>query len=154
MTVSASGPGSGGTPDEVWQKFLMDSEDAIRASAPREPPARDRTPGWQPAPVAAEPTEAVGELWQPDDPEPEAAWCDLDGRARLRRAVRVLATAAAVALALTVWSQLTTGSDTPSGDPGDSLVERVEEAPSPLPTAAPAPASLPASAPAADGTLG
>nr|WP_251074465.1 hypothetical protein [Streptomyces sp. ISL-12] len=124
----------------------MDSEDAIRASAPREPSARDRTPGWRPAPVAAEPTEAVGELWQPDDPEP--AWRELDGRARFRRVARVLATAAAVALALTVWSQLTTGSEAPSGGPGDSFVERVEEAPAPLPTAAPAPASGPASVPA------
>ncbi|MFK0114300.1 hypothetical protein [Streptomyces sp. NPDC090994] len=151
--MSAPGPGSGGTPDEVWQKFLMDSEDAIRASAPREPSARDRTPGWLPAPVAAEPAEAVGELWQPDDPEPEPAWRDLDGRARFRRAARVLATAAAVVLALTVWSQLT-GSETPSGGPGDSLVERVEEAPATLPTAAPAPASLPASAPATAWTVG
>lgn len=29
-------------PDEVWQRFLADSESAIRASAPREPSARER----------------------------------------------------------------------------------------------------------------
>lgn len=153
--MSTPGPGSGGTPDEVWRKFQLDSEEAIRASAaPREPSARDRTPGWRPVRAAAGPAESVGELWQPDDPDPEPAWGELDGRARFRRAVRVLATAAAVALALTVWSQLTTGSDTPSGGPGDSLVERVEEAPATLPTAAPAPASATASASATDWTLG
>nr|WP_240449465.1 hypothetical protein [Streptomyces harenosi] len=55
------GPGSGDTPgepegttpdvpEEVWQKFLADSEDAIRGSAPREPSARERLPGGWPGP--------------------------------------------------------------------------------------------------------
>ncbi|MGP2437216.1 hypothetical protein [Streptomyces sp. JW3] len=144
--MSGAGAGSGGTPDEVWQKFLTDSEDAIRASAPREPSARDRTPGWRPPPAATGPTEAVGELWRPDDTEPEPAWRELDGRGRLRRVARVLVTAAAVVVALTVWSQLTSDSQAPSGGPGDSLVERLENAPAGLPTAAPAPAAVPESA--------
>ncbi|MEU4654529.1 hypothetical protein AB0G32_11350 [Streptomyces sp. NPDC023723] len=147
--MSGAGAGSGGTPDEVWQKFLTDSEDAIRASAPREPSARDRTPGWRPLPATPGPAETVGELWRPDDTEPEPAWRELDGRGRCRRVARVLVTAAAVVVALTVWSQLTSESQVPSGGPGDRLVERLEEAPATLPTAAPAPAAVPESVTAA-----
>lgn len=61
-TVTTLGPGSGDTPgepegtppdvpEEVWQKFLADSEDAIRGSAPREPAARERVPGGWPGPL-------------------------------------------------------------------------------------------------------
>lgn len=56
--MTASGPGSGDIPGEpdgtpsvpeyVWRLFLEDDERAIRASAPREPSARDRLPGWRP----------------------------------------------------------------------------------------------------------
>ncbi|NEB12120.1 hypothetical protein G3I32_25310, partial [Streptomyces coelicoflavus] len=60
--MTASGPGSGDTPGEpdgtpsvpehVWRLFLEDDERAIRASAPREPAARDRLPGRRPEPPA------------------------------------------------------------------------------------------------------
>ncbi|WP_052808653.1 hypothetical protein [Streptomyces cyaneogriseus] len=61
--MTTLGPGSGDTPgepegtppdvpEEVWQKFLADSEDAIRGGfAPREPSARERVPGGWPGPL-------------------------------------------------------------------------------------------------------
>ncbi|NEB21427.1 hypothetical protein G3I46_33870, partial [Streptomyces coelicoflavus] len=67
--MTASGPGSGDTPGEpdgtpsvpehVWRLFLEDDERAIRASAPREPAARDRLPGWRPEPPAGRPGRSV-----------------------------------------------------------------------------------------------
>ncbi|GHB42203.1 hypothetical protein GCM10010377_36290 [Streptomyces viridiviolaceus] len=143
-------PGSGGTPEEpdgaptvpeaVWQKFLMDNERAIRASALREPAARERTPGWRPGPPVPGTPEAVGELWQADDVWTGPAWRDLDGRARLRRVGRVIGTAAAVTLALTAWSQLSTDSVAPADGPGETIGQRLEEAPVDLPaTASPSP---------------
>ncbi|AOW89075.1 MULTISPECIES: hypothetical protein [Streptomyces] len=152
--MTASGPGSGGTPDEpggpggtppvpdhVWRMFLEDSEGAIRASAPREPSARERRPGWQPAQPPrpprppAEPAGAVGEMWRAEDPWPGPAWRELDGRARLRRAGRVLGAAAALALALTAWSQLSAEEVAPGGEPAATIGQRLEESP-PVPTLA------------------
>ncbi|MFC8868633.1 hypothetical protein ACFUAC_13385 [Streptomyces sp. NPDC057148] len=156
--MTASGPNGGATPNEpddpggvppvsedVWRKFLEDDERAIRASAFREPAARERTPGWRPVPPPA----AVGELWRPEDPWPGPGWRELDGRARVRRIGRVLGTAAAVALALTAWSQLSTGPGTPpGGEPADTIGRRLEESPV-LPSAAtPAPTASAATNPA------
>jgi hypothetical protein len=152
MTASAPGEPDGppSVPEYVWRKFLEDDERAIRASAPREPAARDRTRGLLhpgppdgsvTAPATAgrvppgRPRDPVGELWHPEDPSNERAWRELDGRARLRRIGRVVGTAAAVALALTAWSQLSTGSGTPGGGPADTIGQRLEESPL-LPTAA------------------
>ena len=233
--MTASGPGGGATPEErdgtpsvpeeVWRKFLADSERAIRATAPREPSARERAQGHRPRPPATGPArdehrepgpgtgalpgsgdahpaephpgadadtflgtgalpgsdarpapdlrpgadarpapdprpgayprprprpgvvrpgsgaspsgegvDAVGDLWCPQEPWAGPAWCELDGRARLRRAGRVVGTAAAVALALTAWSQLSTGPGTPARGPGDTIGRRLEE--TALPTAA------------------
>ncbi|MFC7882367.1 hypothetical protein ACFUVV_10900 [Streptomyces sp. NPDC057376] len=157
--MTASGPNGGATPNEpdepggvppvsedVWRKFLEDDERAIRASAFREPAARERTPGWRPVPPPA----AVGELWRPEDPWPGPGWRELDGRARVRRIGRVIGTAAAVALALTAWSQLSTGPGTPpGGGPADTIGRRLEESPV-LPSAAtPAPTASTATTPAA-----
>ncbi|MDG9721812.1 hypothetical protein [Streptomyces sp. DH41] len=166
--MTASGPDSGATPDEpdgtpsvpeyVWRQFLDDDERAIRASAPREPAARDRTPGWRPLPPdstdstggtdgtgstgstgtktsAGRPSDVVGEPWHPEDPWTGPAWRELGGRARIRRVGRVIGTAAAVALALTAWSQLSTGTGTPGGGPADTIGRHLEESPV-LPTAA------------------
>ncbi|MER7052270.1 hypothetical protein [Streptomyces sp. NPDC000351] len=170
--MTASGPDSGATPDEpdatpsvpeyVWRQFLDDDERAIRASAPREPAARDRTPGWRPLPpegadsadsassdstdstdsteTAAKtsmgrPSDVIGEPWHPEDPWTGPAWRELDGRARIRRVGRVIGTAAAVALALTAWSQLSTGTGTPGGGPADTIGQHLEESPV-LPSAA------------------
>ncbi|MGW8061500.1 hypothetical protein ACVV2G_04255 [Streptomyces ziwulingensis] len=136
--LAPAGPDNGATPagvppvpEDVWRRFLEDDERAIRASAPREPSARERTAGRRPGPAPA----AVGELWYPEDPGAGPAWRDLDGRARLRRIGRVIGTAAAVALALTAWSQLTTGPGTPGGGPADTIGQRLEESPV-LPSAA------------------
>ncbi|MFJ8188938.1 hypothetical protein ACIQ8D_03915 [Streptomyces sp. NPDC096094] len=166
--MTASGPGSGATPEQpdqpeqpggtpsvpehVWRQFLEDDERAIRACALREPAARDRAPGWRPGPpdgtdthtdadtLAGRPSGVVGDLWHPEDPWTGPAWRALDGRARVRRVGRVIGTAAAVALALTAWSQLSTGTGTPGGGPAETIGQHLEESPlleSPvLPTAA------------------
>lgn len=158
--MSAEGPDTSGTPEErdgetpipeeVWWLFLADSERAIRASAPRELSAQERVPGWHPKPNRerterqsrrshAHPThdgtEAVGELWQPEDPWAGPAWRDLDGRARLRRVGRVIGTAVAIALALGAWSQLSTGTGIPTDDPSGTTLQQSEDVPGELPTA-------------------
>lgn len=160
--VTAQGPDDGGAPqdredgvpplpDDVWQRFLMDSEQAIRTSAPREPSARQRAAGRspeQPGPPRPsrmsrpDPPDAVGDLWRPDDPWEGPAWRDLDARARLRRIGRVVGTAAAIALALGAWSQLSTGAGAPAEGPGDTVLQQSEEAPVTLPPGASVPAGL------------
>ncbi|MGW3967800.1 hypothetical protein ACWEFD_00535 [Streptomyces ardesiacus] len=149
--MTASGPGGDapqgpdGTPtvpEYVWRLFLEDDERAIRASAPREPAARDRLPGRPPEPSAGRPGEAlapapvptVGEAWRAEDTWAGPAWRELDGRARARRIGRVLGTAAAAALALTAWSHLSTDPVVPDGGPAETIGQRLEESPA-LPTA-------------------
>ncbi|MDQ0711188.1 hypothetical protein QFZ55_000640 [Streptomyces luteogriseus] len=122
-------------PDEVWLRFLADSESAIRLSAPREPSARERAAGRQ-----LQPPHAVGDLWQPEDLWVRVAWRDLDRRSKVRRAGRVVATAAAVALALGAWSQLSTGAGT-GHRPGGSTVRQVDGATARLSTATPVPSA-------------
>ncbi|MFF5842893.1 hypothetical protein ACIP4T_07025 [Streptomyces massasporeus] len=128
-------------PDEVWLMFLTDSESAIRLSAPREPSARERAAGRQ-----LQPPHAVGDLWQPEDLWVRVAWRDLDRRSKVRRAGRVVATAAAVALALGAWSQLSTGAGT-GHRPGENTVRQVEGATARLPTATPLPSASPVALP-------
>ncbi|SMQ14192.1 hypothetical protein SAMN06272771_0481 [Streptomyces sp. Ag82_O1-12] len=128
-------------PDEVWLRFLTDSESAIRLSAPREPSARERAAGRR-----LQPPHAVGDLWQPEDLWVRVAWRDLDRRSKVRRAGRVLATAAAVALALGAWSQLSTGAGT-GHRPGEYTVRQVEGATARLPTATPVPSASPVGLP-------
>ncbi|NEB10533.1 hypothetical protein G3I32_17025, partial [Streptomyces coelicoflavus] len=50
------------------------------------------------------------------------------------RVGRVLGTAAALAVALTAWSQLSSGPATPGGGPAETIGQRLEESPA-LPTA-------------------
>ncbi|WP_210638345.1 hypothetical protein [Streptomyces sp. GESEQ-13] len=160
--MTAQGPDDGGAPqdredgvpslpDDVWQRFLMDSEQAIRTSAPREPSARQRAAGRSPEqPGPPRPSrmsrpdtaDAVGDLWRPDDPWEGPAWRDLDARARLRRIGRVVGTAAAIALALGAWSQLSTGAGAPAEGPGDTVLQQSEEAPVTLPPGTSVPAGL------------
>ncbi|MFJ4749383.1 hypothetical protein [Streptomyces albogriseolus] len=157
--MTAQGPDDGGTPqdredgvpslpDDVWQRFLMDSEQAIRTSAPREPSALQRAAGRSPRPARPsrpprhDTPDAVGDLWQPDDPWEGPAWRDLDGRARLRRIGRVVGTAVAIALALGAWSQLSTGAGAPAEGPGDTVLQQSEEAPVTLPSGRSVPAGL------------
>ncbi|MFK0169584.1 hypothetical protein ACIQU5_12330 [Streptomyces sp. NPDC090306] len=142
-------------PDEVWQRFLSDSESAIRASAPREPSARERVGGDavtgagtagattppvmppSPPPVSPPPAqlpgscagEPVGELWQRAESGSAPAWRELDRRGRLLRAGRLLVAAAAVATMVGVWSWLPSGSGTPSRHLRETAVRQTVEAP-------------------------
>ncbi|CAM5703135.1 hypothetical protein SAFG77S_00198 [Streptomyces afghaniensis] len=120
-------------PDDVWLRFLTDSEHAIRASAPREPSAQERAAG-----LRLRPPYAVGDLWQPEDLWVRVAWRDLDRRAKVRRVGRVVATAAAVALALGAWSQLSTGAGA-DPRPGTGTMPRGRERPRGCHTATPFP---------------
>ncbi|MEU1082980.1 hypothetical protein ABZ368_22610 [Streptomyces sp. NPDC005908] len=137
-------------PEDVWQRFLMDDEHAIRASAPKEPSARQRAFGRLPQPARTDDgtgqrydaADAVGDLWHPDDPWEGPSWRDLDGRARIRRVGRAVGTAAAIALALGAWSQLSTGAGTPAEGPGDTVLQQSEDAPATLPAVTSRPAGL------------
>ncbi|GGX31908.1 hypothetical protein [Streptomyces lomondensis] len=145
--MTTEGPGGRGTPDEpdgvpsipdeVWSRFLTDSESAIRASAPREPSATERAAGRRP-----QSPHAVGDLWQPEELWVRVAWRDLDRGAKVRRVGRVVATAAAVALALGAWSQLSTGAG-PGSRPGTGTVRQVEGATARMPTTTPFPSGTP-----------
>ncbi|WP_055627476.1 hypothetical protein [Streptomyces hirsutus] len=146
-------------PDEVWQRFLTDNERAIRATAPVEPSALQRASGWQPQPAdtdaqdrtegqVTDTTGAVGDLWHPDDPWEGPSWRKLDGRARARRVCRVIGTAAAIALVLGAWSQLSTGAGSADQGPADTVLQQSEDVPAELPTATSAPSGLASPSPA------
>ncbi|EFE71320.1 MULTISPECIES: hypothetical protein [Streptomyces] len=165
--MTAQRPDDGGTPkdqggvpslpEDVWQRFLTDNEHAIRASAPREPSARQRASARWPQPPHTDggtrehddAADAVGDLWHPDDPWEGPSWRDLDARARLRRVGRVAGTAAAIALALGAWSLLSTGAGAPAGGPGDTVLQQSENVPAELPTATSLPAGLVSPSPSA-----
>ncbi|MFF0227946.1 hypothetical protein [Streptomyces sp. NPDC004629] len=132
---TGGGDGTPPVPDTVWQRFLDDSERAIRRSAPREPSARERA---APPPAAPQP-DAVGELWQPRDLSYGPAWRDLDGPARRRRVGRVLGTIAAAALALSALSLLPAGSGGSPAGPDEATRQQSEDLPDPLPTATASP---------------
>ncbi|MFE7901717.1 hypothetical protein ACFU3E_30295 [Streptomyces sp. NPDC057424] len=156
MTIP--GPDSEGTPDgsdatpslteEVWLKFLADNERAIHASAPREPSAAERASSRHPRRLGPDrtdrrcpgphdaPADAVGDLWQQDGPPPP--WRDLDGPARLRRIGRVIATVAAIGVAVGAWSLLSTTAGTPGEQQDVSTVQELEKLPDAVPTANPA----------------
>ncbi|MBC9726254.1 hypothetical protein H8R17_15485 [Streptomyces sp. TRM68367] len=133
-------------PDEVWQRFLRDSEAAIRTSAPREPSAEERTARQhrQAAPDDRATDDrrgdgtldAVGELWQPEERWSGPAWRKMDGTARRRRVARVLGTAAVIVVILGALSALPDGSGTPYDGPGEATTQQSEQAPGELPTAA------------------
>ncbi len=126
-------------PDAVWQRFLDDSEGAIRRSAPREPSARERAaagPGGVPEPAGT--PESVGELWQPEDVRPGRAWRELDGRARRRRLAGVVGTAAAIVMVLGAVSYLPHDGAVPAGHPGAVVPRQTEKASDPLPSTSPA----------------
>lgn len=128
-------------PDDVWQQFLMDSERATRKSVPREPSARERIALRSAGESEQGGLEGVGELWQPDEPRTGPAWHELDGRAKCRRAARVLGVATVTALILVAVRPGDTG-----GRPGDTgtTVQQSEDAPEMLPSVTGTPAaSLP-----------
>lgn len=135
-TVAPDAPNQGGRPEEddetapatdaMWCRFLNDTEQAIRASAPRELSAHERMAGmgrdpshvdgavmppqWRRRTRAngpAGPTHStVGELWQAEDSSRRTAWRYLDSRAKCRRTARVLCAIVAVVLAVAALSRL------------------------------------------------
>jgi hypothetical protein len=143
--------------DDVWQLFLTDSERAIRESAPREPAAWERVARagrWTVEASAVErPSEwrfggvermdAVGELWQPPDPRRAPGWHELDGRAKCRRAGRLIGTVAAVVALLGTVSQLSSGSGRGRDGNVDTTLQQPDASSDALPTAAGAPSALP-----------
>lgn len=178
--VATEQPGSTGTPgdrnhapsvpDQVWQKFLEDSERVIRDSAPREPSALERSAlsGLHLLETAAaaqqterqrhpqdearreEWTESVGELWQPEDLWTGPTWREMDGRAKLRRVGRVgrvLGTVAAVTVILGAASRLPTGSGNGYERHGDATQQQWEESPDELPTGTAHPSDLSSTVP-------
>ncbi|MEU6284491.1 hypothetical protein [Streptomyces sp. NPDC047028] len=127
-------------PDAVWQRFLDDSERAIRRSAPREPSARERAAaGAVGAAQASEPVEPVGELWQPEEARPGRAWRELDGRDRCRRLAGVLGTAAAIVMVLGAVSYLPHGGAGPAGPAGGVTTRQTQKASDPLAGTSPTP---------------
>ncbi|MHC3469522.1 hypothetical protein ACYF6T_12475 [Streptomyces sp. 7R007] len=154
--------GASPVPDQVWQRFLEDSDSSILGSAPREPSARERAAlarlraldvpavqrpsEWRPGggDRDAVAVEAVGELWQPEDLRPGPAWHELDQRGRRRRGARVLGTIVAVVALVGALSQLSAGSTSETyGDDGDTASQQSEESSEPLPTAAGGPSVPP-----------
>lgn len=139
--------------DDVWLRFLADNERAIHESAPREASASERAIARPPRhpdadrqsprhacldqEPADDPSKTVGDLWQTDGPPP--AWRELDGASRLRRAGRLIATGAAICLALAAWSILSTAG-TPGHEPGSQMTQQGEDAPAAVPASAPDPA--------------
>ncbi|MCI3276710.1 hypothetical protein [Streptomyces cylindrosporus] len=152
--MAAEDTGQGGTPgdgdgvpplpDAVWLRFLGDTEQAIRASAPRELSARERAAGSRPdptgphgvrrerrwaAPVEPHPAsfEAVGEVWRPEEHRPGPAWRDMDNPERWRRVGRVLAAVAAVLVAVGAFSQAASRSSAPGSTPTDGTSQQSED---------------------------
>ncbi|MFJ9119183.1 hypothetical protein ACIRJO_26970 [Streptomyces sp. NPDC102394] len=124
-----AGDGKSAMPDAVWRKFLDDTEEDIRASAPLELSARERAAKRLPGPVDEEPVrhdrkenasdkpgparlEEVGEVWTEEEQWPGLSWRDMDGPARRRRAGRTLAAIAAVVMAAGALCYASDRSDT------------------------------------------
>ncbi|MEU9154967.1 hypothetical protein AB0D59_31520 [Streptomyces sp. NPDC048417] len=144
-----SGPA---VPDAVRRRFLDDTEQAIRASAPREPSAQERAAGVRSRPTGRTAArrcrraterdsgpnrmgDPVGDLWDPEDPWTATAWRDLDGRGRRRRAGRVLAVVAAIA-AVGALAHVPTRSAFPDGRPDEGITQQSEDVlPDGVPTA-------------------
>ncbi|MFI1564284.1 hypothetical protein ACH4ZX_14735 [Streptomyces sp. NPDC020490] len=145
-TAAGDGHHAAPVPEDVWRRFAADSERAIRRSAPREPSARERLSGASVrfAPDGANrergaghaPSDAVGELWQPQELTAGPAWRDLDGPGRRRRVCRVLGTVAAVVLLLSAASHLSTGPRQGRGVPGGTTLQQSEDVPAGSPAGA------------------
>ncbi|MFF7329973.1 hypothetical protein [Streptomyces sp. NPDC008150] len=77
------GSGASDVPDDVWDKFLRDSERDIRGSAPKEPSARARR-------VAARLREQEARNQTPPGWRTGPAWQEMTGRAQQRRRWRAV----------------------------------------------------------------
>ncbi|MFJ4487125.1 hypothetical protein ACIP3D_32800 [Streptomyces longwoodensis] len=113
-------------PEAEWGKFLRDTEEAIRRSAPREPSARERASGagvdgagvdgagMDGAGVGdAGMDDAVGEVWCPDESPAAPAWRQLDPAARVRRLARFLGMLTLLLVLLTLFRHAQPGVPSP-----------------------------------------
>ncbi|MEV3930611.1 MULTISPECIES: hypothetical protein [unclassified Streptomyces] len=133
--------------DEIWRRFLEDSEHAIRRTAPREPSARERIEAADQFRAAYDPSasqarseiEAVGDLWQPTAAPVRPPWRTLDGRGRLWRATRIVGTVSALIAVLATMSRLSTGPTLRTEPHIGVTLEQSEEASDGLRPTAPSP---------------
>ncbi len=136
-------------PEDVWQRFLMDDEHAIRASAPKEPSARQRAFGRLPQPARTDDgtgqrydaADAVGDLWHPDDPGgpvlagPGRARPDTPGRPCRGHGRRDRPGPGRLVPAVHRRGH-------PAEGPGDTVLQQSEDAPATLPAVTSRPAGL------------
>ncbi|MEU5180509.1 hypothetical protein AB0G49_10710 [Streptomyces longwoodensis] len=113
-------------PEAEWGKFLRDTEEAIRRSAPRETSARERASGagvddvGVGDPAVGAPgvddgavDDAVGEVWCPDESPAAPAWRQLDPAARVRRLARFLGTLTLLLVLITLFRHAQPGVPSP-----------------------------------------
>ncbi|MEU5663840.1 hypothetical protein [Streptomyces longwoodensis] len=108
-------------PEAEWGKFLRDTEEAIRRSAPREPSARERASGagvdgagvGEPGVDDGAVDDAVGEVWCPDESPAAPAWRQLDPAARVRRLARFLGMLTLLLVLLTLFRHAQPGVPSP-----------------------------------------
>lgn len=128
--VPGGGDATSEVPDDVWDKFLRDSERDIRGSAPKEPSARARR-------VAARLREQDARNQTPPGWRTGPAWQEITGRAQQRRRWRaVIGITLVVAVAVVAMKpSLIPGDPFGKSTSGDSSA--VASSPLPPETAAP-----------------
>ncbi|MFF8394598.1 hypothetical protein [Streptomyces sp. NPDC016172] len=136
--------------DEYWQQFLRDSERAIGEPAPKEPSAQERMDRAERLRAGDRDAshrqdgqgqiEAVGELYDLEDPWQGPAWQDMDVRARRRLIGRALGLATAIVVVLGVTSQLSSDSGNGVNRPGDTVSTQSDDVLDQVPTGPAAPA--------------
>lgn len=115
--------------DEVWDKFVQDSERDIRAAAPKEPSARARE-------VTERLRQQDARGAQPEGWRTGPAWREMDGRAaRRRRLWAILGVPLAIAAVVVANKPSLVLGDTPGS--GTGVPEAVAASPLPAETAAP-----------------
>ncbi|MFD3930605.1 hypothetical protein [Streptomyces sp. NPDC058614] len=115
--------------DEVWEKFVQDSEREVGAAAPKEPSARARMVTRR-----LRQQDARGEV--PDGWRTGPAWREMDGRAaRRRRLWAIFGVPVAIAVVVVANKPSLLLGDTPASDAG--VPEAIAASPLPAETAAP-----------------
>lgn len=115
--------------DEVWEKFVQDTERDIHVTAPKEPSARARV-------VTRRLREQDARGVQPEGWRTGPAWREMDGRAaRRRRLWAILGVPLAIAVLVVANKPSLLLGDTPASDAG--VPEAIAASPLPAETAAP-----------------